>query len=267
MRAAGPTHEPVAHAPSIRMIWTQVQYFGTLRRVPNHSRPVLAAARTDGRAAKGGVDRARAILLAAERLFATDGYPAVSLRRIADEAGVPLGLIDYHYGRKDDLYCAVFARGRRNVQARVAALQAAPSGKLRPPSCKAQVRRIVEAFVAPVLERTADGPPTYALLAARELLTRDTPLNRQVLREQFDPMAHAFIDALSQTFPAATRGQAAWCYQFALGAFVHHLTDHRVERLSRGENRRRDPAGAAMLTRFIVGGILEALTSRRAAAT
>ncbi|HRH87800.1 MAG TPA: TetR/AcrR family transcriptional regulator, partial [Rubrivivax sp.] len=135
------------------------------------------------------------------------------------------------------------------------------------PSRKARVRRIVEAFVAPVLERAPDAPQTYALLAARELLTRDTPLNRQVLREQFDPMAHAFIDALSQTFPDATRGQAAWCYQFALGAFVHHLTDHRVERLSRGENRRRDPAGAAMLTRFIVGGILEALTSRRAAAT
>lgn len=235
--------------------------------MPDSRRQAAAAAtRSETRAAKGGVDRARAILVAAERLFATEGYPAVSLRRIADAAGVPLGLIDYHYGRKEHLFAAVFARGSRNVQARVTALQAPPP-RPRRPGRKARVQHIVEAFVAPVLGRAPDAPPTYALLAARELLTRDTPLNRKVLREQFDPMAHAFIDALSDTFPDATRGQAAWCYQFALGAFVHHLTDHRVERLSRGENRRRDPAAAALLTRFIVGGILEAMAQRPAVAT
>lgn len=212
---------------------------------------------------KGGVDRRRAVLAVAERLFAEEGFQAVSLRRIADEAGVPLSLIDYHFGRKEALFAAVFARGSRNVQARVAALDAALTGARRPG--KAMLRRIVAAFATPVLDRAVKGPEPFALLAARELLTRDTPLNRKVLRTHFDPMAHAFIDALNRSFPAVSRGDVAWCYQFALGAFIHHLTDVRVKGLSRGECRPRDPAAAPMLMRFIVGGVMEVLAAKHSA--
>ena len=81
----------------------------------------------------------------------------------------------------------------------------------------------------------------------------------RVLRTYFDPLAHAFIDALSQRLPHASRGQVAWCYQFALGALMHHLSDDRVTRLSRGECVLRDPAGDALLVHFIVGGIQAAL--------
>jgi hypothetical protein len=48
-------------------------------------------------------------------------------------------------------------------------------------------------------------------------------------------------------------------YQFALGALLHHLNDSRIERLSRGENKRADPAVAPMLVNFIVGGLRAAL--------
>ena len=40
------------------------------------------------------------ILQAAERLFATRGFHGVSIRDIADEAGVPLALVGYYYGPK-----------------------------------------------------------------------------------------------------------------------------------------------------------------------
>src|SRR4051812_47362022 len=53
-------------------------------------------------------DRKQAILLAAERLFAQEGYHAVSLRAIADEAGVPLALVNYYYGQKHELFRAIF---------------------------------------------------------------------------------------------------------------------------------------------------------------
>ena len=42
------------------------------------------------------IDAARACLLA-------DGYAAMSTRKVADEAGVPLSQIHYHFGSKDDL--------------------------------------------------------------------------------------------------------------------------------------------------------------------
>ena len=54
-------------------------------------------------------DRKSAILLAAEKLFAQHGYDAVSLRQIAEEAGVPLALVGYYYGQKHELFEAIFA--------------------------------------------------------------------------------------------------------------------------------------------------------------
>ena len=80
-----------------------------------------------------------------------------------------------------------------------------------------------------------------------------------IIRELFDPLAHAFIEALAAALPQATRSQAAWCYQFALGALLHHLVDDRVERLSQNLNRASDPAAAERLVRFIVGGLRAAM--------
>ena len=46
------------------------------------------------------------IITAASRAFATDGVAGASLRRIADDAGISLGLIRHHFGNKDSLYDA-----------------------------------------------------------------------------------------------------------------------------------------------------------------
>jgi len=43
------------------------------------------------------------ILEAARRCLLADGYAAMSTRKVADEAGVPLSQIHYHFGSKDDL--------------------------------------------------------------------------------------------------------------------------------------------------------------------
>ena len=98
----------------------------------------------------------------------------------------------------------------------------------------------------------------YALLVARELFHPNRETDR-VLRSYFDPLAHAFIDALQRALPHASRGDIAWCYQFSLGALLHHLSDSRVERLSNGQCRAGDPDAAHRLVAFIVGGIRAAL--------
>ena len=48
--------------------------------------------------------------------------------------------------------------------------------------------------------------------------------------------------------PGSQRADAAWAYQFALGALIHHISDHRVGRLSRGESRPNDPAAATLFS-------------------
>ena len=205
-------------------------------------------------------DRKQAILLAAEQLFANKGYHAVTIRQIADAAAVPLALVGYYYGPKHELFHAIFARWSHSIEARLAGLRAVPVA----PEDARTLPRIIEAFTGPVLalRASADGEH-YALLVARELAHASEEADR-VLRAYFDPLAHAYIDALQAALPHATRPQVDWCYQFALGALLHHLSDARVERLSRGASRRSDPAAAPLLVNFIVGGLRAALPKPRA---
>lgn len=199
-------------------------------------------------------DRKRAILLAAEKLFAEHGYDAVSIRRIAEEAGVPLALVGYYYGPKHELFEAVFASWQHTIEARLQGLRDAEQA-----STGQRLQHIIEAFVGPVLAlRASDEGGYYALMVARELYHARGHTDR-VLREFFDPLAEAFIDGLQRALPHACRADVAWCYQFMLGALLHHISDERIVRLSHGQCRTADPAAAPLLTRFILGGLVAAL--------
>ena len=200
-------------------------------------------------------DRRQAILLAAEKLFAQNGYHAVTIRQIAQQAGVPLALVGYYYGPKHELFHAIFQHWNHTIEARLARLRGVKNDPTDPRTLPA----IIEALTGPVLAlRASPEGEYYALLVARELYNATEESDR-VLRSYFDPLAHAFIDALQLALPHATRGGVAWGYQFALGALLHHLSDTRIERLSRGENRGSDPAAAPLLVNFIVGGLRAAL--------
>ena len=203
-------------------------------------------------------DRRRSILLAAEKLFALQGYDAVSIRQIADEADVPLALVGYYFGPKQALFQAIFAAWSHTIDERLAALRVAATRPLQ----AGRLKLILRAFVEPVLRmRASPEGEFYALLVARELQLR-RPETEQVLRDHFDPMAHAFIDALADALPRATRVQVAWCYQFAVGALLQHISDSRIERLSLNGARVSDPAAHALLLSFIEGGIRAALNPR-----
>lgn len=220
--------------------------------MPTPSVPSRSRART---AAAARPDRRAAILLAAEKLFAEHGYHAVSIRQIAQEAGVPLALVGYYFGQKHELFHAIFAHWRGTIAERLALLARAEDSA----HDALYLERIVHAFVQPVLQLRASGEGEYyALLVARELLYR-TPGTEQVLADFFDPMAHAFIAALQAACPGSTRAQTAWAYQFTMGALLHHLIDHRVERLSLGANTPHDPQAAPLLTAFITAGIAAVL--------
>ena len=225
--------------------------------------PARRRAAPRGAAAAARPDRRQAILLAAEKLFAQRGYHAVSLRQIADEAAVPLALVAYYFGAKHELFIAIFEHWNATIEARLAALGAVRLDPADPGALTA----IVEAFVGPVLRlRASVEGEYYAMLIARQMVQ---PVDEasEVIRRYFDPMAHAFIDALQAVLPGASRGQVAWCYQFLLGALLNHLSDTRVEDLSRGANRAADPAAAPLLIRFIAGGVRAALGEALPAST
>ncbi|HKT76885.1 MAG TPA: TetR family transcriptional regulator [Sphingobium sp.] len=70
-------------------------------------------------------DQSRTLILeAAERVLLTQGYPALSIRRVATEAGMKTPLIHYHFETTEDLLIALYRhvgeKHRRNIQAALA---------------------------------------------------------------------------------------------------------------------------------------------------
>jgi AcrR family transcriptional regulator len=213
-----------------------------------------AARRADKSAAgqEAAPNRKQDILLAAERLFAQRGFHGVSIRDIADEAGVQLALIGYYYGPKVSLYHEIYRQRSGYIQERLNALAEAqrstPKARL--------LEEIIKAFVLPVLHVAEDPNGRNFLHLIGRGITERLEEDEPIVSELFDPLANAFIDAMCAALPEATRGQVAWCYQFALGALLHHVIDVRVERLSQGQNRAGDGASAGpLLVKLLTKGI------------
>jgi len=199
-------------------------------------------------------DRRHNILLAAEKLFARNGYHAVSIRHIADEAGVPLALVGYYFGQKHELYRAIFEHWSSMIEERLESLRLA----LETPQDD-RLAALVEAFIAPVIRLRASAEGEYYALLMTRGLSMQSEEEDGIIREFFDPMATAFIDAFHQVLaaeaPGVSHAQVAWGYQFALGALLHHIGDTRVERLSKGKNRPSDPSAMPLLVSFIANGM------------
>ena len=122
-------------------------------------------------------DRSRkAILAAAETLFAERGFEAVSLQEIGDAAGLSRGTPNYFFGSKQDLYVAVLERvfadreeaTRRAFEPVLAWCVSARAGSLRRPFTRA-----IESYMSFLLER-----PAFVRLVVREELRGGEGLRR-----------------------------------------------------------------------------------------
>ena len=83
------------------------------------------AKRVDLRRARGA-DTKEQILDAARDALAAAGYANTTTRSIADRAGVPLSLVHYHFGGKQQLLAAVLARENERLLERQRAMFAGP---------------------------------------------------------------------------------------------------------------------------------------------
>jgi len=103
-----------------------------------------------------------AVLDAAERLFAENGFAATSIRDISTASGVSHPLIHHHFGSKDDLYAAV---KRRLVEGYAQRFPQAARAVNRPVNVAAEMRRIMTYI---------GDSPTLLRLCARTRLEGDT---------------------------------------------------------------------------------------------
>ncbi|MFC0408676.1 TetR/AcrR family transcriptional regulator [Roseomonas elaeocarpi] len=198
-----------------------------------------------------GRDRRAEILRAAELLFAERGYAAVSIRDIAGAASVPIALVRYYFGRKEELFGFIFEAHRHLISERVEGIRAVGG-----PAGPARVERIVRAWAEPVLrERATEAANSFSVLVARSIWEADA-VNRRIVEQYYDPLAHCFLAAMREALPGRDAASLVLAYEWSLGALLTFIADNRVERLSAGAVRAGDPQQAERLIRFIVAGFL-----------
>jgi AcrR family transcriptional regulator len=162
------------------------------------------------------IDTKRKLLDTAERMFAEQGYGAVSLRQIIAEAGVNLAAIHYHFGSKQELLDEVILRKagpmNRDRLARLDRLEAPPGG---PP-----VEQVLEAFLMPMAEAAGQNPEFCKLMGrmqAEGILT-------EVVLRNFQPMLGRFLVALRNAVPDLPENEFRWRVHFMQGSIAHTMS-------------------------------------------
>jgi AcrR family transcriptional regulator len=205
---------------------------------------------------RAGATKAR-ILDAAERLFSEHGFAGTSVRAITAEADANLAAVHYHFGSKDAVIRAVFARRLEPLnEERLELLDAAEAKAGGRP---VPLRTILEAFIGPVLRLRRDparGGARFMCLMGRTF-TESGDLILSIFREQFGPVAKRFTAALHKTLPELPPEELFWRMHFMIGAMAHTMADtFRLKMLSRGACDASDTeAVLARLVAFAAAGM------------
>jgi AcrR family transcriptional regulator len=185
-----------------------------------------------------------AILCAAEELFSTHGFNAVSVRDIAQAAGANPGSVTYHFKTKDGLLLEIYRRHCGPMNLRRSELLAA-ARRVRDHTDRLEA--IVRAYVLPAFSSGSDlagGGARFTRLRA-VMSAEGNAVAAKIIAQTFDDTSHSFIDAIGESLPHIPRTEIVWRSHFLLGALYYTLvTPERVSRLARGEADGSDPASA-----------------------
>lgn len=196
------------------------------------------------------------ILDAAERVFALHGFEGASMRQIATEAGVAQALLHYHFGTKEKLFQAMFARRSDAINAERAARLEGLFGA--DDQGHPSLEDLIEALFRPTVEfgHQGQGGNMFSRILAATA-NADDERSRALIGEHYDVIAQRFIQAFRRVIPGLEPADAVWSYMFAIGVGMTMMAaTGRAELLSGGICDDRDvDAIMARIVPFISGGI------------
>ncbi|WP_313952428.1 TetR/AcrR family transcriptional regulator [Accumulibacter sp.] len=172
---------------------------------------------------KSNHDTRERILDVAERMFMTYGFDGASMRAITTAAEVNLAAVNYHFGSKEALLCAVFRRrlgwlNRERLHA-LDALEAQAGGAPLKPS------QILEAFFGTLLRIGEDeslGGMTFLRLLGRTL-TEPADFIRTFFANEYAEVIERYKLALFRALPDVPKAEIVWRLHFMLGAMSYAI--------------------------------------------
>lgn len=196
------------------------------------------------------------ILDAAEELFAAAGFAATSLRAVTSAAGVNLAAVNYHFGSKEGLIQAVFARrleplNHERLQ-RLDHLLTDRAGST--PALEDLLRALFEPALRMALE---PGGAHFLRLMGRMHADPDALATTGAVLELFTELRDRFLPEFEKVLPGLRREELLWRLHFVFGAMANTMTGRStLEWLSRGLCRTDDPdAVVARLIAFAAAGL------------
>jgi AcrR family transcriptional regulator len=169
------------------------------------------------------------LLVSAEQLFSELGFNGVSVRDIANNAGVNSALIGYYFGGKRGLLAEVYTR-------HCTPLTLERTRLLRAAGKTPTLEQVLEAFIRPSLEVTTDVHGRSNFTRLRAILSgENSALLEQLVSANFDKSIRTFVNALLKCLPCLSREDVFWRFHFLLGAIYYTGTGpHRILDLSKG---------------------------------
>lgn len=148
-------------------------------------------------ASRKGQERSEAILDAAERLLVEEGHAALSLRGVAQRAGIRLGNLQYYFATREELVRALLARVLERATARVEERMGAAGAPAE----------ALDGALESLLEEQTE-PASYRLFYDLWALAAREPAIAQELRSFYTRYTDAVAELLRKVAPALSRAEA-----------------------------------------------------------
>ncbi|HLY50033.1 MAG TPA: TetR family transcriptional regulator [Solirubrobacteraceae bacterium] len=170
-----------------------------------------------------GAARREALLDAVLRIVAEVGADAVTHRRVAEEAGLPLASTTYYFDSKEHLLTAALERAAERDIARLHAFLAEADDELTDPLALA-----IDAILDPVQETALSCRTSLVATYSLMLEAARRPALRAVNRRWTDAYLDAVSRLLERAGSADPRGDAAILLAVTDGLLVEQLASDRT---------------------------------------
>ena len=199
------------------------------------------------------------LLDVAERLFATQGIAATSLRQITTEAEVNLAAVNYHFQSKDELVRSVYTRRLRPMNAiRLGRLDAMEAEN---EEAAIDLNSLLCAFYEPVIDMAHalknEGGVTIGQILGR-IYTETHVIVEQLWLTEMAEVARRYTLALSRSLPHLKPEEVLWRFQFTIGILAHTMAaEEKIMRITRGRINLRDKEEVLrQMTSYAKAGLL-----------